>query len=211
MRESRSETYLASHDGEEGAEVTDAEGLGVCEDKKTNGAEDCRSGDEGRATASLVRVVGDHGGVDGGRGVGRGGEEEGSLGVISAAGKDDGQEEGEGVRAGGGEAEAETEEPDLEVGKVLEDLGSSGTVRKSVSTVGVDAVDGVLALGVGEELGAVGEVDDDEPRDDTETDGDGAEDDEHPAPSEVAVLAAKLADTLQTKSESVPRDLRNFG
>lgn len=153
---------------------------------------------------------------DGGENVGRSRQTQRELAVVSSTGEDDGKEVREGVtvtcssirqlnqtqpeksvrdlRRHGREAENETECPELKVRRVLETLHDGKLVGFGISTITVYSGDDEVALFGLEERRAVGEVDDGEGGDQSEADGDDAENEEDPAPPGEAVFLVEKRD-----------------
>lgn len=75
---------------------------------------------------------------------------------------------------------------------MLDNLCESDGVGDGIGALTLDAVDGRGTLLRREELGALGEVDNEEERDDAETDRDGTEDNEDPAKQ--AVISAERSE-----------------
>lgn len=187
---------LASSDGEERSKVSGSDGSGKGHDEESDDGNGGVDTDEEGALVELVRGVGDGEGVEGGGDVRGGGEEEGGLDGVSSSGEDDGEEVGEGV---GGESRAHEEDgeaPELEVLEV-DHRGSEGElVGLSVSSLDVDTVDDEGGLLLGEEGVLVGEVDDDEVGEHSESDGNDSEDEEDPPPGGKAGASAHLGDSV---------------
>lgn len=87
-----SHVRLAAHDGQERTEVSYSEAVREGEDAEPDDAEKGGTANKERTLASLVTEVSRDGGVDGSRGVRRGGEEERLLNVVSATLQNDREE-----------------------------------------------------------------------------------------------------------------------
>ena len=99
--------------------------------------------------------------------------------------------------SGGTAHEAEGESPQLEVGEVGHDLLEGNLVGDRVAAVLFDTAHGVSLLFGSEESRLVGEVDDEEDREDAERDRDDAEEEEHPLPSVEAGAAGEKRESLR--------------
>ncbi len=127
----------------------------------------------------------------------RGRAEEHGLDVVEAHGAEDDREEvGKRVARDGGGHEEVAEEPDLPVHEVLADLGECHGVGLGVGAVALDASENHVLLLIGEESGAVGEVDDEHVAEEADDDGHNAVHDEHPGPAAVSAEAVHQGEAV---------------
>lgn len=198
-REDEGDVRVSTTDGEEGSGVTGGP-LGSGELRVHDGSDDKAGSVEHDDWATEVPVlVGNVGGDeswDNRPKVGRSVENH-ALDWAEAHGtQNEGEEVGECVGGHGGSHEEDSKEPDLEVAGVLAHLGPCELVDVGVVTVALDTGLNNVALLLGEEGGAVGEIDDGKDSKDTDDNGHDAEPDEDPLPSRQAADAVHHRDAV---------------
>lgn len=104
--------------------------------------------------------------------------------------------------------EDESEAPELEVASVLESLLEREDVGFGITAIGVDSGDDEGTLIGFEESGAIGEVDNEEAREDSERDRDDSEDDEDPLPSAETVATLEERDRVSDAADTDSRSAR---
>ena len=113
---------MGTEDTEEDSEVTDPVVLAVGYEHQSDEGDGGLGCDDWGAHTLHIGETTDSEGDDGGDAVGWGRVVQGVGGVVSHSCEDGGEEVGEGVYGEGGSHEAESPEPELEVGAVVEEL-----------------------------------------------------------------------------------------